>query len=469
MAAKMVTMSNSVNAKTWREASVKASKGREIYEALRNELNSSNVGQAMKQQIMNNAHLIKTLPIEVAKDVNKFIAKETIKGLRSATVAQELKGKIAQYSKARANLIARTEASKTMTALTEARSRDVGVDWYIWRTANDGNRVRPSHRMMQNVVCRYDDPPAPEALNGEASAGNYNAGNIYNCRCFPRPLISIDTISWPAKVFYNGAIQTITKADFLKLSKMGAVVPRQVWKEEPKQAQQPTPVPAYNETDYVLVHRNDVEQYVQKLWGGFSEEEEKAAYSYVATSNSFDMNRVLYEGTYAEVKSGQKAIDDLRGSDKYNIDRIDALGKLIDKCELPKPMRVVRNVDHNYLSSLCNEIGGEDLKHEFRKVDEVSGQIAFLNKHIATTKYTNKSFISTSYSADENVFKGRDVHIEFYADKGTKALITKNWSESEIVFNKDSRVEILGFEPMEYKGWRGVTKEVIKMKARILK
>jgi SPP1 gp7 family putative phage head morphogenesis protein len=221
MAEKMVTMVDEVNEKTWREASMKQGKGRLIYDRLQQTMSfHSNVGQAVRQKSNENANLIKTLPSYVARDVNKFIGTEAFKGLRSSDIAKVLQGKIAEYSDARAGLIARTETSKAMTALTEARSKDIGAKWYIWRTANDGQRVRPSHRLMKDVICSYDDPPSPEQLNGEKSAGRYNAGNIYNCRCFPRPLLSLSSIQFPAKVYYNGRIQMMTKAQFASIAQV---------------------------------------------------------------------------------------------------------------------------------------------------------------------------------------------------------------------------------------------------------
>lgn len=61
----------------------------------------------------------------------------------------------------------------------------------------DGLRVRKSHRIMEGVLVNWNMPPSPERLAGEKDVGNYHAGNIWNCRCYPEPLISVDDIRWP--------------------------------------------------------------------------------------------------------------------------------------------------------------------------------------------------------------------------------------------------------------------------------
>jgi SPP1 gp7 family putative phage head morphogenesis protein len=216
IAKRFVTDANIIDAKTWREAARSNSKSRTIYEALQKTLNT-NIGYTIDKKVLENANLIKTLPLSLSQELTKFTATKTYAGLRASEIAEVLEGKMFQYTHARANTIARTESSKAMTALTEARSRDVGVNWYIWKTANDGNRVRKSHQNMQGVLVRFDDPPSPEALVGEKNVGHYNAGNIYNCRCFSRPLLSLDNIEWPCRVYYGGTIQKMSRKQFEKI------------------------------------------------------------------------------------------------------------------------------------------------------------------------------------------------------------------------------------------------------------
>jgi hypothetical protein len=67
---------------------------------------------------------------------------------------------------------------------------------------------------MDGVLVNWSDPPSPETLAGEKSEGTYEAGEIYNCRCYPEPLVSTKQISWPHKAYFGGRIQRVTLGQF---------------------------------------------------------------------------------------------------------------------------------------------------------------------------------------------------------------------------------------------------------------
>ena len=213
---RMVTGLNTGNYTTWRKAAKEATKGNMLYRALLEEMQTG-IGSAIKNQIMENANLIRTLPTDTAKKVVQNITEEAYKGKRASEIAKIIQSETSKHSRASSKLIARTEVSKATTALTKARSEDLGLKWYVWRTALDGDRVRKSHRNMEDVLVSWDNPPSPEALVGEPSVGNYHAGNIWNCRCYPEPLISVEDVTWPHKVYYQGTIRKMAKKEFEQL------------------------------------------------------------------------------------------------------------------------------------------------------------------------------------------------------------------------------------------------------------
>lgn len=210
---RMVTPIAVQNMRTWRMAAKKATKNPSLYRMLMSEINQG-LKSDIEIQIEENASLIKTLPTDVAKKVTKDISDMALKGMRASEIAKVIREQTDKYSRASAKLIARTEVSKTTTALTKARCDNLDLHWYVWRTMEDGDRVRKSHRIMEGVLVNWNEPPSPEALAGEKSVGNYHAGNIWNCRCYTEPLIEIDDISWPHKVYTNGKIQTMGKMQF---------------------------------------------------------------------------------------------------------------------------------------------------------------------------------------------------------------------------------------------------------------
>lgn len=213
---RMVTPIADINAKTWREAARKSTRGRFLYNLLMEELQQGK-DILINDQLLENAALIKTLPNDIAEKVVKDIADEALKGKRARSIEKIIMQETDKHSRASARLIARTEVAKTQSALTRVRAQSLDMQWYVWRTALDGNRVRPSHRLMEGVLVNWNDPPSPEALAGEKSVGNYHAGNIWNCRCFSEVLVDIDDAKWPHKVYHNGQIHMMSKREFSNL------------------------------------------------------------------------------------------------------------------------------------------------------------------------------------------------------------------------------------------------------------
>jgi SPP1 gp7 family putative phage head morphogenesis protein len=217
LSSRMITHVRASNARSWQQAAAQAGMGREIYEALQEELQSS-VGQRVRNLIDENARLISSVPSQVATSLNREIANLQQRGLRPEAIAAHIRQRAPQLTKSRIALIARTETSKASTALTQARSESVGIPAYEWETSQD-QRVRTSHKKMQGVIVFWNDPPSPEALIGEnSSLGHYHAGNCPNCRCDALPIISLNTISWPARVYWNGRIEHMTHSVFEKRS-----------------------------------------------------------------------------------------------------------------------------------------------------------------------------------------------------------------------------------------------------------
>lgn len=216
LATKITTQVNTKVNGTWREAAAKAGRGSKIYRLIQAELKKP-LGGDFWLKVKENAGLIQTFPLDISTTLTQYIGKESLKGRRSSDILGDLMKKFPNTAKSRLRLIARTEVSKTQTALTQARATALGADWYIWRTSED-ERVRGSHNKMNGVLVNWKDPPSPEALVGMKSCGKYHAGDIFNCRCYPEPVVNFDYIEFPAKVYYNGAIRTMSRKQFEKIA-----------------------------------------------------------------------------------------------------------------------------------------------------------------------------------------------------------------------------------------------------------
>ena len=219
-ALRMVTGLRVEGARTWRQAAQKSMRGQEIYRALQNEMISP-VGIRVYDLVRNNAQLIKSAPLTLADDITRRVMQQSQKGLRSSEIEKDLREWLPDLTRGKIRLISRTEVSKASTALTRARSEEIGAGWYIWRSSEDG-RVRLSHRFMdQNggVLCSWDDAPAPEAMAKiQSTLGHYGPGECPNCRCYPEPLLRLSQIQWPHRVHTAGVIRIMARAEFVRIA-----------------------------------------------------------------------------------------------------------------------------------------------------------------------------------------------------------------------------------------------------------
>jgi hypothetical protein len=214
-ATRMVTALYFGGAATWREAARKGGKSRMIYGALQREMQGP-VGERVRELVRRNAGLISSLPDKVAR---RAVASAALRQQQAGGRAGGLLARLQGLSGPRAELIARTEVSKASAALTQARSEWLGLSWYLWRTSQD-ERVRSSHRKMENVLVNYNDPPSPEALAGiKSKLGHYHAGQAPNDRCYQEAVVRPESLRWPHRVYANGRIQYMTLANFRLLER----------------------------------------------------------------------------------------------------------------------------------------------------------------------------------------------------------------------------------------------------------
>lgn len=178
VASVMLADVNTSNEKGWRALSGEIGRG------LSREIAFAPAGQVMQALLAQQVHLIKSLPLEAAERVHALTLKGMEGGIRASEVAREIM-RSGEVAKSRAMTIARTEVSRTGTALTEARAKHIGSTHYIWHSSHDGD-VRKDHRLLDGKVFAWNDPPVSDLASGARSG----PGQIYNCRCWAEPIIN---------------------------------------------------------------------------------------------------------------------------------------------------------------------------------------------------------------------------------------------------------------------------------------
>jgi len=213
LAERMVSQVSAKNMRTWRAAAAKSQRSAMLYRLLQQEMQGP-TGVRVQQIVRENAKLISSLSIEAATTFTEEIEKAQQAGARASTLDKMARARFPKLLRSRVHLISRTETSKCSSALTQARAEHLNLPCYIWRTSKDA-RVRDSHRLMDGVVCFWNDPPAPEALDGiKSTLGPYNCGDAPNDRCYPEVVLTLDDIAFPARVATKGRIITMTKQQF---------------------------------------------------------------------------------------------------------------------------------------------------------------------------------------------------------------------------------------------------------------
>lgn len=165
------------DAASWQEL------GKQMNRALRAEIATAPTGPAMSELLAQQTGLIKNMPLEAEARIRELARAAASGGRRWPEIAGEILRQH-EVSKARANLIARTETSRAATVLVEARAIHVGSPGYIWRTARD-SQVRLLHKRLEGTFQRWSDPPV-----AEEDGQRHHPGEFPNCRCFPEIVIA---------------------------------------------------------------------------------------------------------------------------------------------------------------------------------------------------------------------------------------------------------------------------------------
>lgn len=151
--------------------------------ALRAEIDNAPTGAAMRALLADQVTLIKSIPIEAGERVHRWVLEGIADGTRAAEVSKAIQA-TSDVTAARATCLARTETSRAATTLTQVRAEFVGSTHFVWTTSGDSD-VRASHKALNGKPFMWSDPPICDPPAYRALPGA-----IWNCRCFPFPLLS---------------------------------------------------------------------------------------------------------------------------------------------------------------------------------------------------------------------------------------------------------------------------------------
>lgn len=210
--------------------------------------------------------------------------------------------------------------------------------------------------------------------------------------------------------------------------------------------------------DYDMVTNNIANRYSYVQNADWS----KNINQYWRTGDSSFLVDFHHKGRVSAKKAAQLAQESLSGIKRTS----KALDSIIASTKLDRDLTVDRWGGINSLKSLgistdlsTGRVGhafvtnGLDLNRIKEQVDSMIG-----------TVMTDEGYMSASVSSSLNIFQGSDIKFSINVPKGTNAFITENTSESEVVFGRGTKTEIVGSRIIETEAVDTWTGEKVKTK-----
>ena len=138
------------------------------------------------------AMLIRTIPEDYVGRISAAVV-QSVRGQpfpEDRTLAEEIR-EIGKITQERAQVIARDQTSKMNCNINQVRQTSIGIEEYIWRTAEDnrvvgdpfglypkGNAMHGNHYIRNGKIYRWDNPP-----------DDGPPGYAINCRCVAIPVV----------------------------------------------------------------------------------------------------------------------------------------------------------------------------------------------------------------------------------------------------------------------------------------
>ncbi|MDC9606852.1 phage minor head protein [Xenorhabdus griffiniae] len=155
------------------------------------------VKEHLENAVKENVDLIQSIQTDFINDIGEKVFANLTNGGRHENLVSLIRerGNVTQN---RAKFIARDQTAKLNSALTETRSKTLGLDLYEWGGAGD-ERERASHFVLNGKTCKYSDPTVYSEDGGKtwkkrSGIKGYEGapGTDYQCRCVALPKVSWD-------------------------------------------------------------------------------------------------------------------------------------------------------------------------------------------------------------------------------------------------------------------------------------
>lgn len=133
-------------------------------------------------------------------DLKKIISKDVYDSVMRGDALSIVKKKVYEstndYTKKKAQFIARDQVSKLNGAINKIQQKSVNINLYVWNAVGDA-RTRDSHSKLNGVICSWDDPTIYYKVEDNKLVKHKRLASMfighpsedYQCRCFGLPFI----------------------------------------------------------------------------------------------------------------------------------------------------------------------------------------------------------------------------------------------------------------------------------------
>lgn len=133
---------------------------------------------------------------DLKKIISKDVYDSVIRGDALSIVKKKVYESTNDYTKKKAQFIARDQVSKLNGAINKIQQKSVNINLYVWTAVGDA-RTRDSHSKLNGVICSWDDPTIYYKVEGNTLVKHKRIASMfigdpsedYQCRCFGLPFI----------------------------------------------------------------------------------------------------------------------------------------------------------------------------------------------------------------------------------------------------------------------------------------
>lgn len=168
----------------------KAFKGTVKDVAIAPELTPKQRRQIAEEWQENMERWVKDFADEEVETLRENIKRSAFRGTRYESSVATIRHSFG-VTERKAKFLARQETGLLMAKFKESRYTESGIHEYTWRcvSGSASHPVRPSHKVLDGKVFRFDTPPITTPPSEPARRNN--PGEDYNCRCHAIPRVKV--------------------------------------------------------------------------------------------------------------------------------------------------------------------------------------------------------------------------------------------------------------------------------------